>query len=268
MNKVAIFGANGMLGSMLCNVLRDAHFEVIALSRSNFDIGSKPFEEAIPLIKSAKIVINCSGILSSQFSKHTPEQIIAVNSLFPQNLSRFCHQENKQLILISSDGVFSAGRGEYLENDYPNATDLYGLSKASGESPLAMTLRVSIIGEEKENQRSLIAWMKQQRGGEVTGFSNQLWNGVTTLTLASAIKEILGRELYKPGIFHFHSPTTVSKYELLLLINEIYRLNIKVKEGHGQQSLRTLSSNYSLAHDLCPSDITEQLIKLEKQPPQ
>ena len=49
---------------------------------------------------------------------------------------------------MSTDCVFSGSRGVYLEDDIPDAFDLYGVSKRLGEVDYhnAVTLRTSIIG--------------------------------------------------------------------------------------------------------------------------
>ena len=97
-----------------------------------------------------------------------------------------------------------------------------------GKTKIGMALRTSIIGEENGQSRSLLEWAKSQDRKEVNGFTNYLWNGVTTVYLAEIIETILLKNLYQKGLFHIHSPNTVTKYELLQLFDLVYKLNLKI----------------------------------------
>ena len=65
-----------------------------------------------------------------------------------------------------------------MENDPHNASDYYGRTKSLGEPAGAMNIRTSIIGEEAGQARSLMSWILSQKGNEVKGFTNHLWNGL------------------------------------------------------------------------------------------
>ena len=71
-----------------------------------------------------------------------------------------------KFIHYSTDCVFSGARGNYTEDDTPDAVDVYGLSKYLGEvvGAGALTLRTSIIGHELSSSRSLLNWFLSQEG--------------------------------------------------------------------------------------------------------
>ena len=134
------------------------------------------------------------------------------------------------MIHVTTDCVFSGKDGNYDENSLHDETNDYGTSKSLGELCKATIIRTSIIGEETINKRSLLEWVRSNRGGEINGFTNHMWNGVTCLQLSKIIEKMIREKFYWEGVRHTFSPRSVSKYELVSLINEIYDLNIKVNK--------------------------------------
>jgi dTDP-4-dehydrorhamnose reductase len=53
---------------------------------------------------------------------------------------------------------------------------------------------------------------------EVMGFTNHLWNGVTTLQFSKIVCGIIDDESFRSGQFHIVPEDFVSKFELLKLI--------------------------------------------------
>ena len=107
-----------------------------------------------------------------------------------------CADRDARLVHVSTDCVFSGERGGYLEDDLPDARDLYGRSKLLGEvvdAPNAVTLRTSIVGRELQGALGLFEWFLSQRGGRVRGFSRAIFSGVTTAVLAELIGDLIER---------------------------------------------------------------------------
>lgn len=79
-----------------------------------------------------------------------PLRALPINSLLPHRLSKLCQATNSRLVQISTDCVFSGSKGNYTENDFSDANDLYGRSKFLGEVNYSntITLCTSIIGHE------------------------------------------------------------------------------------------------------------------------
>ena len=111
---------------------------------------------------------------------------------------------SQTLVQPSTDCVFSGGKGEpYALEDIPDAEDDYGWSKRLGEVALVhrkntLIPRVSIIGPDANIQpKGLLGWfLNQPNGAELKGFSNHLWNGITTLEWCRLIE----RELSDPEL--------------------------------------------------------------------
>ncbi|HGJ66029.1 TPA: hypothetical protein ENS27_11670, partial [bacterium] len=198
-------------------------------------------------------------------AKNSVEDVLRINSLFPRNLAKLCNAKDIKCFHITTDCVYTGKKGNYSEADFFDADDLYGLSKNAGENKDCMTLRTSIIGEENGNSRSLLEWAKSQAGKEVNGFTNHLWNGVTTLYLAEVIETILVNNLYEKGLFHIHSPNTVNKYELLQIFNRVYRLDLRINPVEAKDAVdRSLSSIYDLTKLVSVKTLEQQITEMQE----
>ncbi|MFA6541001.1 MAG: SDR family oxidoreductase [Bacteroidota bacterium] len=263
MNTIGVIGAKGMLGYAVSNYFASRGNTVVAISRDNFDIVKDPLEKLEQLLSDCNVVINCAGVIKPQIAKMPIEDVIRVNSIFPKNLALLCNRMNIKCFHITTDCVYTGAKGNYTENDFFDADDTYGMTKNAGESAKCMVLRTSIVGEENGQSRSLIEWAKGQRRKKVNGFVNHFWNGVTTVHLAEIIEKILDQYLYNDGVYHIHSPNSVSKKDLLEILNNVYDLNLEIAPAEAPQFCdRTMSSKYSLSKMLCTKTIQMQLFEM------
>ena len=169
-----------------------------------------------------EVVVNCIGIIKQDPAVGDAVSTIQVNSLFPHLLARECAREDARLIHVSTDCVFSGKRGNYVEDDIPDPSDLYGRSKLLGEVATAptLTLRTSVIGHELNTSRSLVDWFLSQ-SGVVRGFTRAIYTGLTTIEFARLLARVVFPRKDLVGLFHVAS-TPISKFELLQLIAAAY----------------------------------------------
>jgi len=221
---ITILGSTGMLGSMVAETL-DLDFRV--LGRPQFD--AEKFTGGL----AGQQVINCVGIIKPYCDDI--ERAIRVNALFP-------HLLPTGTIQIATDCVYSGKRGNYVETDLHDATDVYGQTKSLGEAPHIKNLRCSIIGPEKKSHLSLLDWFLNQEG-EVNGFTNHFWNGITTLHFARIVQGVLREGLELPNIQHIVPADTVTKAELLTYISHVYGKDIMVNPVEASEVIdRTLAT--------------------------
>ena len=265
MKKVLVLGSNGMLGYGVSEYFSRKGYNTVRLTRNEFDVLKSDASELEPLITSADAVINCIGVIKPMIEKYSVIDVIKINGVFPRNLAKICKLSNKPLIHITTDCAFTGKKGNYNEYDSFDADDLYGISKISGEVTDAMTIRTSFIGPEKGTRRSLLEWAFGQRGKTINGFTNHRWNGVTTTYFAQISERILMENLYSDGIYHLHSPDTVTKFELVSLFNDIFNLEMTVNPIEASEFCdRSLSSIHHLSEKLSLLTIKEQLLELKK----
>ncbi|MGA7723586.1 MAG: SDR family oxidoreductase [Ignavibacteriaceae bacterium] len=265
MKKIVVIGSTGMLGFAISGYFSKKNYDVVAISRNEFDIANDSMSKFEGFLNGVEAVINCAGVIKPTIAKNTIEDVLKINSMFPRNLAIVCDKKGINCFHVTTDCVYTGKKGNYNENDYYDAADLYGLSKNAGENKDCMVLRTSIIGEENGQSRSLLEWAKSQAGKEVNGFTNHLWNGVTTVYLAEIIETILLKNLYQKGLFHIHSPNTVTKYELLQLFDLVYKLNLKINSIEAKESCdRSMASIYPLSKQVAVKSLVQQVKEMKE----
>lgn len=165
--------------------------------------------------------------------------------------------------LSAHNCVYNGLEGAYNETSEHNATDLYGITKSLGEPKDATIIRTSIIGEEVNQHRSLLEWVKSNRGKEVSGFTSHTWNGITCLQFAKICKYIIDNKIFWRGVKHITSPDSITKCDLVKLISKVYNLNVKVNPHITDVVCdRTLSS---IRNDISMGipDLETQLIEMK-----
>lgn len=116
------------------------------------------------------------------------DQSTQVNCEFPLLLASLSDQYSCRFIHITTDCVYDGKLGQYNENQIAKESNIYGLSKTLGKPSIATVIQTSIIGEEINNKKFLLEWVKSQNGGTIVGYLNHLWNGVTCLQLAKIVQ--------------------------------------------------------------------------------
>lgn len=262
MRKVLVLGATGMLGNAVMQVLSSTVFEldVRGTLRSPKGLHLLPADmrpRLVPNIDVTRdddviaalvevrpdVVINCTGIVKQLNESKDPLVVLPLNALFPHRLSRLCRLARARLIHISTDCVFSGDKGGYREEDQPDATDLYGISKRLGEvaEDHTVTLRTSIIGHELQGAHSLLDWFLNQKG-KVSGYTEAYFSGLPTNELARVIAEHVIPDEKLTGLYHV-SADRISKHDLLKIVADVYGHHIEIEPSGILQIDRSLNSD-------------------------
>ena len=244
MKKILLFGATGMAGHIAYYYLQSTGKYEIAnvvfrspLTEDSIVLDVTDRDAVVELLcrVQPEIILNCVGVLIKGSKEH-PDNAILLNAYFPHLLKRLADEVGAKLVHISTDCVFSGKRGDYTEDDFRDADDVYGRSKALGEiiNDKDLTMRTSIIGPElKKNGEGLFHWFMHQHGS-VNGFKTAIWGGVTTLELAKAIDNALDQN--KTGLIQLSNGVGISKYDLLNLFKNIWHrhdVDILPFDGNG-----------------------------------
>lgn len=231
--KIVVLGNTGMLGRYVYTYFNHNNYETIGVSRKDIDISEvnrkelKTFFESLGLGEE-DVVINCMGVIKPRVDELGVLNAININSVLPHVLEEILTEMSVELIHPTTDCVFDGLKGGYDEASPHDVTDVYGRTKSLGEPLNSTVIRTSIIGEEVNQGRSLVEWIKSNKGKTVNGFVNHQWNGVTCLEFAKVCEQIITKNLYWKGVKHVFSPTSVNKLELTTMISEIYDLGMTI----------------------------------------
>lgn len=263
MKKILIIGASGMIGnSLLSFLLKKSNYSISATIRSpdtfkapkdlseyhlfkNIDVENKKDLEKVFIKVNPDIVINCVGIVKQSKEMKNSYKVIYLNSLLPHYLQNLCTSHSARFINISTDCVFSGLKGNYLEKDLPDAPDLYGRSKYLGEVYCGntITLRTSLIGHEYKNTYGLLEWFLSQNK-LVEGYKKAIFSGLTVVEFARIVDEFVLPNNKLMGLYHV-SADPICKYDLLLLIKNIYGKNIGIVPENKKMAIDRSINSFS-----------------------
>jgi dTDP-4-dehydrorhamnose reductase len=190
------------------------------------------------------IIINASGITIRRGVETSICNTIKINSALPNFLNEWVVKNNKRLIHFSTDCVFSGIKGNYLEDDYSDAYDIYGRTKALGEvknSINTITLRGSMIGRELENKTELLEWFLSQANKTIIGYSKVIYSGITTIQMAGLVKILIESFPDLSGVFNVSS-VPISKFELLNLFENEFKIDSQIVSNDSITSNKNLIS--------------------------
>lgn len=202
MKHILILGHGGMLGHMVSKYLADKC--VCYTTQHRFP--SNEFKQDI-LNFDGDYIINCIGAIPQRKNE------FQVNFDLPIWLSdnakcKVIHPSTDCEVDDNEYGISKRKAAEYIKT-YSNNTKI---------------IKTSIIGPELNGHSSLLSWFLSSTG-EVKGYKNAMWNGITTLEWAKLCYNMINWW----DSFHTENiaqSSCVSKYELLVILKELYQKDI------------------------------------------
>jgi dTDP-4-dehydrorhamnose reductase len=246
--KILVLGASGMAGHTISIYLKEQGHHVLGFARREvpfvpcvtgnaMDTG---FLRRVICDGGYDSVINCIGILNQSAEQHQ-DRAVFLNSYLPHFLAEMTDGTRTQIIQLSTDCVFSGKTGNYTEDSLRDGVTFYDRSKALGElvDDKNITLRNSIVGPDIDSEGiGLLNWFMKQTG-EIQGYTDALWTGMTTHQLAKIVENAAAQRAY--GLYHMVPDHNISKYELLKLFNHFMRNDsVKIRPDSGFTADRTL----------------------------
>ncbi len=259
--RILILGASGMLGNALYRFFSASeHYVTYGTSRSPHLMQALPLALRPNIVQNINVenesgvtellarlqpdvVVNCVGLVKQLAEANDAIAAIKINALLPHQLARYCKHVNARLIHVSTDCVFSGQRGNYTEQDLPDAIDLYGRSKLLGEVDYdnAITLRTSIIGHEINSRHGLVEWFLSQKD-QVKGYRKAVFSGLPTVELARVIMNFVIPHPELHGTYHV-AASPINKYDLLTLVANAYKSTVTLVSNEDVVIDRSLDSS-------------------------
>ena len=254
--KLLIIGCNGMVGHVVSMYLFEHGHDV-----TGYDSEKSAFVKTIQgsffdtqlldgTIRNGvyDAAINCTAIIN-QFAEEDKVGAVFVNSFLPHFLEKITAGTKTVVVHRSTDCIFSGKRGGYGLDDIPDADSFYAKTKALGEliNEKDITIRTSLVGPEQESEGiGLLNWFMSQLG-EVKGYSNAIWTGLTTIEFAREIDYLLQHKAH--GLFQCVPDKAISKYELLKLFSDAFpgdRRLIRIDNKRVDKSLVQIVGDYGI----------------------
>ena len=245
-----------MLGSNMYLQMKDK-FDVYGSVRTQSSITENIYnfehneENLIDIIYKIKpdILINCIAILKENNDKLN---MLYSNCTLPIFLSNYCKEKDIYFIHFSSDAVFKSSFEYNKVDEIHSPESFYGLTKAISESikNKSLIFRICPIGYERFSNKSLFNFIfNSQLDSSINGFKNCFFNGTTVNEIINKVIDLINKNEKIIGLYHITGPT-ISKYELLQIINKEYNLNKNIVPVDNPSICRLLEpSEYSTTKD-------------------
>lgn len=216
MPRIAIIGANGMLGRDVARAL--AACSPACVDLPELDITS--FSQTGEYIRALKpdAVVNCAAYTAVDACEKNADLAFRVNGEGVKNLAIACEKAGADLLHISTDYVFGGEKGApYIETDQTNPINVYGTSKLYGERALAShtnrfyILRTQWLYGAGGNNFVKTMLRLAGEGRTINVVDDQFGCPTCTKDLAELIARILPTGQY--GLYHATNAGCVSWYQ-------------------------------------------------------
>lgn len=229
--KVLLLGSNGQLGSDIRSAYRllRPRFDLIPLTRRDLDVSRvENLKVALPRYE-FDVLINCTSYHKTDEAENNPTLAFTVNAHAVQAMAEVCQTKGARFIHISTDYVFNGdGTKPYVETDLPRPINMYGASKAMGETLAQLShdqlyiLRTAslfgLVGASGKGGNFVERILQQAaKAGEVRVVSDIVMSPTSSTDLADVICTLVERRP-KPGIYHAVNSGQASWYEFALEI--------------------------------------------------
>ncbi|CAN5652853.1 SDR family oxidoreductase [soil metagenome] len=280
--RILVLGGTGMLGHKLNQVLSrnpdlDVHSSVRGLTAGSVSPGVR-YHEGVDVLGGAHVVatlletvrpdvvVNAVGAIKQRNLAADVDGTFYLNGTLPHLLALLNPVPDARVIHVSTDCVFKGDIGAYREDMAPDATDLYGRSKAVGELEYGrhLTLRTSIIGFELSGYLGLLGWFfSLPRGSVVDGYTRAIYSGLPTVTLARVIEDMITSAAGLTGLYHVASEP-ISKFDLLSRVNAAFDRGVTLVPGNAMEMDRSLDdTRFRLATGTRRPGWDELLVELQ-----
>jgi dTDP-4-dehydrorhamnose reductase len=222
--KVAVTGANGQLGTDLCQALHN--FEVIPFTHADIEIADMASVRKALLKHKPAVVINTAAYVRVDDCEDERDKAFQVNALGARNIAVVAQELGAKLVHISTDYVFG-GEAEprttpYTEFDTPVPLSIYGKSKLAGENLVRhfclrhFIVRASglfgVAGSSGKGGNFIETMLRLSRErDELRVVDDQVFSPTYTRDLARKIVQLMTTDYY--GIFHITNKGSCSWYE-------------------------------------------------------
>ena len=234
-----LVGYKGMLGTELCNVLKNEKLEFIGTEIEVDITDYNVLNDFITAQKGKNVnfscIINCAAYTNVDKAESDKDLCYKINVTGPENLAKIAAKNNIPLIHISTDYVFDGKASvPYTEDMEINPTGVYGTTKALGEKAIQkqtdnyFIIRTAwLYGIYGRNfVKTMLRIFKEKGAAKV--INDQFGTPTYANDLARALaffahsfeNSSFSSEKPKQGIYHFTDIGKISWYDFACAINE------------------------------------------------
>jgi len=231
-------GASGFLGKIAFPIL-STKYDVVGLCHTN-DYNGKfiPVEITNPdsifniLNKlNPEIIVHSAACREPDVCEKNPDFTYELNVKATETIGEWAAKNAARLVYISTDYVFDGKNPPYIENNPISPVNVYGKTKAAGESAVRnvdnhIIIRIplqygfSVSGEDSLISK-IIASLKLNQSYEIN--NNQVRYPTLSDDVAYAILDLLDNNF--AGTIHLSSSSGLTRYEIWKSVSNVFDLD-------------------------------------------
>lgn len=263
--RIVFTGITGLLGGYFLKN-KQSGFEVIGVSRKDFDITDKKKVSDFIQKVSPQIIIHAASLGNVDYCEQHPTEAYEVNIKGTQNIVDAAKKINAKIIFLSSNAIYDGEKPPYDEKSQPNPIDVYGKTKVKGEKAIinssltyAIVRLITMYGWPQVGGRSNpVTWIienlkKGQRINVVNDiYNNHLWAGQAAEAIWAVIKLNIKNKIYNIG-----GGDCISRYDLALKVAKVFSLDSSLITPVGSDFFKSIAKR--------PKNTCFNISKMEKE---
>jgi dTDP-4-dehydrorhamnose reductase len=240
---VLVTGANGQLGQAIQSITsKYPHITFVFCDSITLDITNKKNVEPIFVKYAPNFCVNAAAYTAVDKAESEPEKAYLINVEGVKNIAEACKKHHAKLIHISTDFVFDGTKNSpYTEEDFPNPTGVYGITKLKGEQVIQEILeehfivRTSWVYSEFGHNfmKTMLRLANEKECLSVV--NDQVGTPTNAIDLAEVLVKIIqSTSNQQPttnnyGVYHFSNEGQCSWYDFAKKIFELNHIKINLK---------------------------------------
>ena len=222
--RLLVFGGWGQLGTEIARAAEGSH-ELIRPTREETDVTDAAAVADAVRDAGPDVVVNAAAFHKVEACEEDPATALTVNAIGAIRVSRAAAGAGARAVFLSSDYVFDGEKGiGYAEDDPVSPVNLYGVSKAAGESgvrlvcPDSLVVRISGLfghaGSSGKGGNFIETVLSQAAAGEpLSVVDDQRLSPTSAEEAAGRLLRLL--EVQAPaGVYHLANRGSCSWFEL------------------------------------------------------
>lgn len=204
--KLLLIGSTGQIGSETAQAAKLKGFDVIALERQQYDLGtSSGLDLTLQQINSTiEVVVDAQAYTAVDDAEKNHELCFQLNSHAPRELSLAANRLGIPYFWISTDYIFDGMAGPYSENSDPHPLNVYGESKAQGETGVlsnhGRVIRTAWVYSERRKNFLLSILKASLERTELRVVHDQIGNPTSAIDFASDLIQLIHNTLHGEGL--------------------------------------------------------------------
>ena len=228
MLKIALTGADGLVGSRIIELLGD-DFEFIPLPQKSMDITNIDQVNSVLKNLNYDIVFHLAAYTNVSGAETNKDLCFKIHVTGTRNVFETVTRKHKKFIYVSTDFVFEGTSPPYDEDSTPNPQGIYAQSKYESEKIVkdeAMIVRIAYpfradFELKKDFFRTFKSLLENKKSFSM--ITDSLMTPTFIDDIAFGLKYLFNN--YSPEIFHLVGSDSLSPYNICQLIAEKFNLD-------------------------------------------